>query len=346
MMMTKLDIQDDPSVGALQKFVWRVLPIILVLLGGGTVGYMIIEKASFLDSFYMVIITLSTVGYREVFALGPAGQIFTSILIVFGILTLAYAGRWIIENVVEASVHPMALQRKMEKKIEKFKDHFIICGYGRVGRQVAREFDLEKIPFVVVDQGEKAVTRARSHGVVTLEGDGTNDEILKSAGVERAKGVVVATGSDTDNVLITLTANSLNPKALIVSRANASTTVAKLQKAGADRVVSPHQIGAFRMATMATHPATVDFLDDILDARQTDLQIEEVVLPDDFKLNGKKISESFTRHDPGTVILVITKSNGDAIVNPIGDVILETNDKLLLMGTKVQMERARDVIYG
>jgi len=226
----------------------RALLALGVITVAGVLGYMVFEGWSFIDALYMTVITLTTVGYREVRTLDTTGQLWTMLLLVTGVGTLFYAAVSSVELVVEGTIRGYFGRRRMQTAIGKLSDHYILCGYGRVGRQVAAEFARDGVPFVVVDQDPEIVEECVAEGYLALLGEASDDGMLKEAGVRRAKGLVAAVDSDADNVFVVLSARKLNPRLNIVARASSDESAAKLEMAGADRTLSPYAVGGRRLA--------------------------------------------------------------------------------------------------
>ena len=245
----------------------RLIPpaiALLVVITIGVAGFIYIEGWSFVESIYMVVITLSTVGFNEVRELSSVGRLLTVFIIVLGVGTVAYTVGQLIELMVEGQIIGFRRRVRMEKDISTLSDHYIICGFGRVGHQVAEELKAEKIPFVVIDSKAKTADELTQVGIPHIIGDVTSDENLEKAGIKSAKGLIACADSDTANVFVTLSARSLNPKLHIIARASETESERKLKKAGADRVISPYLIAGRRMAATALRPIASDFLDTIM----------------------------------------------------------------------------------
>lgn len=225
-----------------------------MVLVAGTVGYSLIEHWTLVDAFYMTVITISTVGFTEVHPLDVAGKLFTSGLIAGGVGTMLYAFGVFAETLSEGHFVEYRRWRRMERDIDKLREHFIVCGYGRTGTRIAKEFDAEQIPYVVIDQNPEAVARLRVEQRLHIEGDAASEEILKAAGIEHARGLISAVDSDERSVYITLTARSLNKNLHIIARAGQEESIRRLRLAGADRVVNPYLMAGHRMAEFAVHP--------------------------------------------------------------------------------------------
>src|SRR5918996_1225704 len=227
----------------------------------GVLGYMVFEGWSFTEALYMTVITLTTVGYKEVRPLDTTGQLWTMVLLITGVGTLFYAAVSSVELVVEGAIRGYFGRRRMQAAIGKLNGHYILCGYGRVGRQVAAEFALDDLPFVIIEQEPETVEECVQKGYLVLPGEASDDDVLKEGGLRRARGLVATVDSDADNVFVVLSARKLNPELHIVARASSDESAAKLEIAGADRTLSPYAVGGRRLASLATQPLVVDFLD-------------------------------------------------------------------------------------
>jgi len=239
----------------------RILPALYVLaitIVSGVTGYMVIERWSFIDALYMTILTITTVGYGEVQPLSQSGKVFSIVLMAGGVGGVLYTLSLFIQYLLEGQFGITLRRRRMKTEIAKQKEHVILCGYGRMGREIAHTFNDKGIDFVVIENSQEDAAKAGEDGCLCLQGDATNDEVLKEARIESARGLVAAVGSDVDNTFITLSARGLNPDLVITARACSPGVEVKLKRAGATRVVSPHSIGARRMAMLALHPAAVD----------------------------------------------------------------------------------------
>jgi voltage-gated potassium channel len=269
----------------------RALLALVVITVAGVLGYMVFEGWSFTDALYMTVITLTTVGYREVRPLDTTGQLWTMLLLVTGVGTLFYAAVSSVELVVEGAIRGY-FGRRMQTAIGKLSDHYILCGYGRVGRQVAAEFARDGVPFVVVDQDPEIVEECAAEGYLALLGEASDDSRLEEAGVRRAKGLVAAVDSDADNVFVVLSARKLNPRVNIVAWVSSDESAAKLEMAGADRTLSPYAVGGRRLASLATQPLIVDFLEIVTRGEEgIEFRLEEFGVPEDSFIAGHTIGE-------------------------------------------------------
>lgn len=318
-----------------QQRLRRGLIILASIIATGTIGYMLIEGWSFVDAIYMTLITITTVGYGEVHPLTATGRIFSIFLIVGGVGGAVFVLSAFVEYVIEGKLGTTLGRRQMKAKIAKLKEHFILCGYGRVGEEIARTFSEEGVPFVIIDSRPDNIAIAEEQGYLYLLGDATSDKLLIEAGIERARGLVAAVGSDVDNTYITLSARGLRPDLFIEARASSKETETKLKRAGANRVVSPNNIGARRMAMLALRPAVVDFIDTVIYRRGRELQMENIAVGSDSPLVGQSVEA--IRHRAKAAILAISKKGGKLLANPPSKEIIEAGDRLIIMGTKEQL---------
>ena len=308
--------------------------VILILLFAGTTGYRLIERWSFLDALYMTVITITTVGYGEVQHLSRAGRIFTVFLILSSFGIMGYIVGSFAQTIIAGQIRQTLGRRKLEKKVKRLKNHYILCGYGRIGSFIAREFEVENIPFVVIEKDPERIKLIEEDGFPYVEGDATDDEILVSAGVEKAKCLVAATGSDADNLYITLSTRSLNPTIYILSRASEEGAERKLLSAGANRVVSPYLMGAARMVNAVLRPNIVEFVDLVVERKHLELQLEEITVEDDARFKGKPLREAGIRRELGLIVVAIKKATGDMLFNPSSETLIEKGDVLIVLGEK------------
>ena len=232
----------------------------------------------------------------------------------------------------------------MKTKITKLKDHFILCGYGRVGQEISRAFSEEGVPFVIIANNEEHITQAEKEGYLCIFDDATSDEVLKEAGIERAHGLVAAVGSDTDNTFITLSARELRPDLFIEARSSSPESERKLRRAGADRVISPHAIGGRRMAMLAMRPAVVDFIDTVTYGRGRELELENVDVASGSPLVGRTMAQA--RSQNGITVLAMRKKSGKLMANPPGEEIIEDGDRLIVIGTKKRLSALESIFEG
>jgi voltage-gated potassium channel len=298
---------------------------------------MTIEDWSFLDSLYMTVITITTVGFREVGQLSRSGQIFTMVLIVVGVGGALYTLTLIVSYVIEGEFRGTLWRRRMENTIKHLHGHFILCGYDRVGREVAIRFKQEDVKFVVVDRDEAAMKKAEEEGCLHVLGDASSDAVLKEAGIDQAKGLVVATGDDAENILITLSARSMRPDVFVVARSSSGETEPKLRKVGADRVISPHTIGGRRMAYLALRPASVELVDMLIGGQgQEDLLLEDIQVDEKSPLANRTAAQC-SQYGDSVRLLAIKKKTGAIIATPPPDGVIEVGDRLIILGTRQQL---------
>lgn len=316
--------------------------ILLIVIALGIAGFMLIEHWNVLEAAYMVITTLFTIGFQEVHPLSNAGRIFTILIAVVGVGTALYAAGQTMEIIVEGELHGYRKRKLMDKRIAELRNHYVICGYGRVGHQVAAEFSAAKIPYVVIDGKPDTVRELEPRGVPHLIGDATSDEILEEAGIRRAKGLVACSDSDVANVYVTLSARALNPDLFIVSRAAQKETENKLKMAGANRVISPYYISGRRMAGLVTHPVVTDFFDMVTHSGKLEFRLHEIPVPDQSPVLDKALADARIRTKSGALVLAIQKADGSFDLAPRAASIIHRGDTLVVIGTQEQI----DALYG
>ena len=316
----------------------RILMAVALLLLASVAGFMWIEGYSLLDAVYMTVITLSTVGFGEVHPLSPAGRVFTIVVILLGVGTGAYLFRIVAEYVIAGELAGTLRQRRIMRTVEKLRDHYLVCGYGRVGQQVITELQSLQLPFVVIDRDRTAIERCEQRGIPFVEGDATDDEVLRRAGIERARGLVAVLDSDADNVFVVLSARSLNPNLMIVARATSEDVERKLIKAGADRVVSPYIMAGYRIASLLVRPHVVGFLDTALHSQDLELWLEEIVVAPTSPLVGQTMAEANIRAQTGANVLAVIRGAEHRVVDWSPELRLEANDILIVLGKPSQLE--------
>ncbi len=325
----------------------RIGVLLLVsMVSVGTIGYVYLEKFSLIDAFFMTIITISTVGFSEVHPLSDVGKIFTSGLIVASLGSLAYVGSNLARFVFDGELVNYLKTYRVDKKIQKLKDHVIIIGYGRNGEQVATELGDCGIDFVVIDKRENVISRVREdEEVLYIRGDATHEDILKHAGIDHARALIATTPNDADNVFVALTARSMNPSLKIVSRASEMESVSKLKRAGVTNVIMPERIGGQRMAKLVTQPDVVEFLEYILLQNSRDVSLEEISCTNmgDCFVNHS-IEELKARDMSGINIVGIKISGAKYIFNPSSELTLSRGDQLFVLGSPDQIKQFRNLL--
>ena len=316
---------------------FRLAAILLgIVVVVGVSGYMLINGWSLLDSFYMVIITISTVGYTEVHGQGAAGRLFTSGLIVVGVGTMLYGFGVFAETLADNAFGRYRRERQLQRDLDALRDHFIICGYGRIGTQIVAEFEAHKVPYVVIDQTDEALERIRAEGRLHIEGDASKEEILKQAGIERARGLVSAVDSDERAVYIVLAARAFNPNLYIVARAGRPDSIRRLELAGATRTISPYVMAGHRMAELAIRPAMVEVLDTLHHA-ELGIGVEEMLVNPGSAVINKTLEESGLLAPASARILALRRQDGTLHVNPAPAMRLEEDDLVIALGSEEQL---------
>jgi voltage-gated potassium channel len=310
---------------------------VVAVIAFGVAGYMLFEGWDFFDALYMVLTTITTVGYGEVRPLSTIGRMFTMLLIILGAGTMLYTLSALVHYAVVGDLTRRVGRRRMDRRIQQLDQHVILCGYGRVGRQIAFEFRREHVSFVVVDVNESSLSSASADGCLLVLGNATTDEVLLAAGVKRARALVTAVDSDVDNVYVTLSARGLNPDLLIIARASREDAEGKLRRAGADRVISPYHIGGRRMAMLALRPLAVDFVDTIMHDPTTELLLEELDVGPHSPLVGQTL-ESTRRAEAQEAVILAVKQGGRLIPNPPPHLVLGAGDQLVVMGTPATLK--------
>lgn len=322
------------------------LLVLLLIVSLGTAGYMAIEGWRPLDAFYMTVITVATMGFKEVHDLSDGGKIFTIVLIIFGVSFLGYAVSRLAQVMFEGQFQHFLGRQKVEKTIEALRDHYIICGYGRMGSLICREFAAEPLPFVVIETGPEVLAKLEQDGHPFLRGNATEDETLLKAGIKRAKGLISVVTSDTENVYITLTARGLNPDLFILARSGEPGSEIKLRRAGANKVVSPYQIGGSRMAQAILKPNVVDFIEIATGRDHYDLQMEEILIPQRSSLAGKSLHDAGLRRETGVIIVGIKRAGGKMAFNPGSGALIDTGDTLIVLGERAVITRLENLVVG
>lgn len=294
---------------------------------------MLVERWSFLDSLFMTVTTLTTVGYGEVYPLDTSGKIYAIVLILIGAGVVLYILGDMVELIIEIN-----FGRRMKYRIIKLANHQIVCGFGRTGQEVCEHFQDNKIPFVIVEQDPAVVREAEDMGMLVLEGDASTDEVLLDAQIAKAQGIVCALPDDTHNTFIALTAKGLNEKIDIVSRAANPGSEAKLRRAGARMVISPYVICGKRLAAAVTHPLVTEFLDVVMHTPGKDLRMEQFPLTPPCKLIGMTLKGANIKQASGAMILAV-KQSGKLITNPSPDLIFGADDELIALGAQQELEK-------
>lgn len=343
--MTRKGIDDTISSRGSIKIMRGVMMLAMVLLIG-TIGYMVIEEWQLLDALYMTVITITTVGYGEIRQVSEPGRIFTIFIIFAGMGILGYTFGMVAQAMVEFQVRSILGRRKLGLKIKSLKDHYIMCGYGRIGRIIAQELNSNKIPVIVIDQNPDSKEALENQDIPYIIDDATSEDVLIEAGIERAKGLIAVVESDADNLFITMTARGLNSDLYILARADEEQTQKKLLRGGADRVVLPYLIGGHKMAQTIVKPAVTDFLELTVHNKDIKLKLEELLVGKGSRLNGVTLVDSGIRQETNIIILAIRKKDGEMSFNPSSQTRIESGDTLISLGYSGDLERLSKMLSG
>ncbi len=344
-MITRKTVEGTISSRGSLKIIRGVIMLVMVVFIG-TLGYMVIDKWQFLDALYMTVITITTVGYGEIRHVSEPGRIFTIFIIFLGMGILAYTLGMVAQAMVEFQVRSILGRRKLGRKIRSLKEHYIICGYGRIGRIIAQELKANQIPMIVLDQASDSKETLEHQDIPYIIDDATSEEVLIEAGINAAKGLVAVVESDADNLFITMTARGLSPKLFILARADNEQTQKKLLRAGADRVVLPYLIGGQRMAHTIVKPVVTDFLELTVHGKDIELKLEELLVAEGSRLNGVTLVDSGIRQDTNIIILGIRKKNGQMTFNPSSQTRIESGDTLISLGGVSDLRRLSQMLKG
>ncbi|GKS60142.1 potassium transporter TrkA [Nitrospira sp.] len=328
--------------GSLHRLLLSVVAL-GVLLIGGTIGYVVIEGWTTFDALYMTVTTVTTVGYQEVYPLSDAGRAFTLVLIISGVGMLFYVLGNVARLVLEGELRDVFGQYRVDARVKRLEQHYIVCGYGRMGRRICKELRAKPVPFVVIDKDPAALAGVEGRDVLTIEGDATQDDVLTRAGIARAKGLVSVVRTDMENLYIVLTARGLNKHLHIVARAGEEGSEQKLLRAGANRVSSPYLIGGMQVAQALIRPAVVDFLDLAVQSEHLDLQMEEFLI-DDARFDGRTPCDCGLAEDRGLILVAVSRAAGSMEFNPGPDVRLSRGDKLIVLGVPTSLKRVERVL--
>jgi len=311
---------------------------LLALIFLGSLGYVLLEGWSFFDGLYMTVTTLTTVGYGEIRPLTQMGRAYTMLLILAGVGVMLYIIGAVAQVVVEGEIQEALGKRKLRKHLKKLKDHYIICGFGRIGEIIARQLKQRGVPLVVVESDEHRLSRLEEGDYFFVAGDATREEMLVEAGIDRAKGLVAVVGTDAGNVYVTLTARSLNPRLFIVSRSAEPGSRQKLLRAGADRVESPYEVGGGKMAQTILRPNVTTFIELAL-REDVDLSMEEIQVKHDCPLCGLALKDSGLRQQLDLIVVAIKRADGEMLFNPTPETRILAEDTLIVLGLRQNLEK-------
>lgn len=338
-------------VGRATRWSWARGPglavaLFLAVTLAGTVGFVIIEGWSVWDAFYMTMISVTTVGYREVHPTSMLGQAWTILVLVAGVTTLFYAASIVMAEIVEGEFYNRFEARRFNRMLDQLNDHFIICGYGRIGAVIADEFRRQGIPYVVVDRDPDRVHAALERGGMAVQADASREEVLRRVGIARARGLIAAVGTDAENVYTVLTARVLSPELFIIARVESEDVESKLMRAGADRVLSPYELGGVQMAATALRPAVVDFMRLATSSERLDLAAEQVDVKANTRFVGASIRDANLRQDFGIIVVAIKRAAGHMEFNPAPEAVIGAGDQLVALGHPDQLKALETAAKG
>lgn len=321
------------------------LIMLVTILSFGTFGYMFIEHSSFVDSLYMTMITISTIGYGEIFPLSTMGRIFTMVLILVGVGFVMFMFSKITEAVVGGELRALYGRLNMKKKVLELTDHYIICGFGRIGRVICDLLKEADKPFVVIENDPEVIQELADLNYLFLDGEASSDDTLLEAGVERAKGLISVVSTDADNVYITLSARGLNNDLYIMARSSGTDGgETKLLRAGANRVISPYYIGACRMAQQILRPTVTDFIDLTVHSGELGLRMEELTVSDHGSIVNTTVKDSNIRRDFNLIVVAIKRDQGEMLFNPNPNSMILKNDTLIVLGDYTKIKELEKII--
>jgi voltage-gated potassium channel len=316
----------------------------LAILIIGTAGYMIIEDWRFLDALYMTVITISTVGYREINQIGDVGRVFTILLVAIGVGFTLYVAAAVVQFMVEGRMRIILGRRRLDQKINRLKNHYIVCGYGRIGRVICRNLRRKPLDVVAIDKNPDLFQLMDEDEILYVAGDAADEASLIKAGINRAKGLVAALATDTDNVFLVLTARQLAPELTIIARASNEAVKSKLQAAGADSVESPYEMGAVSMAHHIIRPTVTNFLDLAFAHRRTDIQMEEIPVSESSKLVNVQLKDSGIRQNFNLIIIAIKKPDGNMLFNPSFEAEIMPDDTVIAVGELENLQKLEKIL--
>ncbi len=322
------------KLGAAIRITW----LAIIVLGLGTVGYVLIEHATWMDALYMTVITVTTIGFREVFPLSTSGRVFTMILALSGVGVMLYAVSVIASWMMETDLSRLLGLRKEHRMINKLSRHIVLCGAGRTGQTVIEIFQARKQPFVVIDRDAERCRQLEAQGVLTVHGDATSQRVLEAAGVARASTLISSLADDAHNVYAILLARRLNPTLKIIARAAGDAADEPLKLAGADTVINPYKTGAMRIAFTALKPAVIDFLDASLPGTNTNLELAEIRVEQGSRLAGQTLASANVRKKFGLIVVALRRGN-ESLFNPPTDTPIEPGDILVALGPTQNLEK-------
>ena len=330
-------------MNSIRHLIFSVFLIVFIIILGVT-GYMMIEGWNLLDSLYMTVETLTTVGYNEVHDMTRMGRIFTILLICIGVAFFLYVAGAVVQFMVEGRIRTILGRRRLDKKIDRLKNHHIICGYGRIGKILCNMLTRKPIDLVVIEKDEELIPIMDKDKVLYLSGDATDEVDLLKAGIQRAKGLIAVLATDTANVFLVLTARQLNPDLFIIARASQKESKSKLKAAGANRVESPYDMGAASMAQRIIRPTVTNFLDLAFAHKRKDIQMEEIPVNSSSNLVNVMLKDSGIRQQFNLIIIAIKKLDGNMLFNPSFEAVIEASDTVIAVGQEGNLQKLEKIL--
>lgn len=320
------------------------ITLLIVMIVFGTIGYMIIEGWDYFDSLYMTIITLATVGYGEVHEISRVGRLYTMVMIVVGVGFFVYTAGTVIQFMVDGRIQSILGRRRLDNKIKRLKNHYIICGYGRIGRVLCQKLVRKPLDIVVIEKDPATIPTLEEDCALYISGDATEESVLLQAGIERAKGLIAVLAKDTDNVFLILTARQLAPNIHITARAGEEASRTKLFAAGANIVESPYEMGATSMAQRIIRPTVTNFLDLALAQTREDIQMEEIPVNEHSHLKNVMLKDSGIRQKYNLIIIAIKKPDGSMRFNPSFETSIQVGDTVIAVGEAANLQRLEIIL--
>lgn len=321
------------------------LLLALLIIVSGSAGYMIMEGWTFIDALYMTVITVSTVGFSEVHPVSAPGRLYTIVVVLLGVGFNLYVAGAVVQFMVEGRIRILLGRRRLEKKIDRLKNHYIVCGYGRIGRTLCKNLRRKPLGLVVIDKNRDLAPIMDADGILYMNGNSAEESILLKCGIRRARGLVAALATDTDNVFLVLTARQLNPDLFILARAGSQEAKAKLRAAGADIVESPYDMGAISMAQRILRPTVTSFINLAVGYQRQDIQMEEIPVNTASRLTDVMLKDSGIRQNFNLIIIAIKKKDGSMQFNPSSETVIQAGDTVIAVGKPADLEKLETALH-
>ena len=325
-----------------RRLAWRIgliAALLTIALMGGTVGFRVIEDYPWGDAFYMTLITITTVGYAEIHPLSEAGRMFNSVLILFGVSAMFFSVGAVTQMVIELELHDHFGERRRKRAIMRLRNHYIVCGFGRVGRNAAIELQKAAVPFIVIDHSDERVERAMLAGMTAVSANALSDDTLRDTGIVHARGFIAALATDAENVFVVLSARSMNPAMTIVTRASEENAESKLRRAGADIVFSPYAMAGHRLAHALVRPHVAELLELTTDGTGLDVAMEQLQVTRGSEFAGRTLRDLTSLQDAGVIVLAVRNGEGKMTFNPPASATIIPGDFLIVMGERPRLRQ-------